>query len=98
MIIIEIATGMIVTQIETAMGAMIGIGTGIGEIVIAAIGTEIDNSSTNGKSRKTFGVCFEDNIHIEPQRRTALALGLGERQPHHLRRILSAHRIELVLT
>jgi hypothetical protein len=42
-ITIEIATGMIVTRIETAMGAMTGIEIGIGEIAIAAIGTVIGN-------------------------------------------------------
>jgi hypothetical protein len=42
-IIIEIATAMIVTQTGTAMGALTGIETGIGEIAIAAIGTEIDS-------------------------------------------------------
>jgi hypothetical protein len=43
-IIIETASGMIVTLIETAMGAMTGIETGIGEIAIAAIGIVIDRS------------------------------------------------------
>jgi hypothetical protein len=82
-IMIEIATAMIVTQTGTAMGAMIGIEVGIGEIVIAAIGTVIDSRSN-------------DNFR-ESSISTALALGLIERQPHHLRRILSAHRIEFVL-
>ena len=52
-IIIEIATGTIVTQIETVMDAMIGIGTGIGEIAIAAIGTVIDSSLQRQVSEKT---------------------------------------------
>jgi hypothetical protein len=43
-IIIEIATAMIVTLIETAMRAMTGIEAGIGEIAIAAIGIVIDSS------------------------------------------------------
>jgi hypothetical protein len=54
-IIIEIGTAMIVTQTGTAMGAMIGSETGIGEIAIAAIGTVIDSSSTLRKSRKGEG-------------------------------------------
>jgi hypothetical protein len=41
-ITIEIATAMVVIQTGTAMGAMTGIETGIGEIAIAAIGTAID--------------------------------------------------------
>jgi hypothetical protein len=44
-IIIVIATGMIVTLIETAMGATTGIETGIGETAIAAIGIVIDSNS-----------------------------------------------------
>ena len=50
MIIIEIATAMIVTQTGTAMGAMIGSETGIGEIAIVVIGTVID-SRLNGNFR-----------------------------------------------
>ena len=46
-IMIEIATAMIVTQTGTAMGAMIGIEVGIGEIAIAAIGTVIDRASNH---------------------------------------------------
>ena len=79
-IITEIGTVMIATQTGTAMGAMIGSETGIGEIAIAAIGTVIDSRSN-------------DNFR-ESSISTALALGLIERQPHHLRRILS---IEFVL-
>jgi hypothetical protein len=44
-ITLEIATGMIVTLTETAMGAMIRIEPGIGEIAIAAIGTVIGSSA-----------------------------------------------------
>jgi len=51
-IIIETASGMIVTLIETAMGAMTGIETGIGEIAIAAIGTVTDS----GIKTATFGI------------------------------------------
>lgn len=82
-IITEIGTAMIVTQTGTAMGAMTGIEVGIGEIAIAAIGTVIDSRSN-------------DNFR-ESSTSTALALGLIERQPHHLRRILGAYRIEFVL-
>lgn len=91
-IIIEIATAMIVTQTGTAMGAMIGSETGIGEIAIAAIGTVIDNTS-NGT--RAFGVRWF--LTLNPQRQLPLAPGLIERQPHHLRRILGAYRIEFVL-
>jgi hypothetical protein len=82
-IIIEIATAMIVIQTGTAMAAMTGIEVGIGEIAIAAIGTVIDSRSN-------------DNFR-ESSTSTALALGLIERQSHHLGRILSAHGIKLVL-
>lgn len=82
-IITEIGTAMIVTQTGTAMGAMTGIEVGIGEIAIAAIGTVIDSRSN-------------DNFR-ESSTSTALALGLIERQPHHLRRIPGAHGIQFVL-
>ena len=82
-IITEIGTAMIVTQTGTAMGAMTGIEVGIGEIAIAAIGTVIDSKSN-------------DNFR-ESSTSTALALGLIERQPHHLRRIPGAHGIQFVL-
>ena len=91
-IITEIGIAMIVTQTGTAMGAMIGSETGIGEIAIAAIGTVIDNTS-NGTG--AFGVRWVFNL--ESSTLTALAPGLIERQPHHLRRILGAYRIEFVL-
>jgi hypothetical protein len=82
-IIIGTATAMIVIQTGTAMGAMTGIEVGIGEIAIAAIGTVIDSRSN-------------DNFW-ESSTSTALALGLLERQPHHLRRIPGAHGIQFVL-
>lgn len=82
-IITEIGTAMIVTQTGTAMGAMTGIEVGIGEIAIAAIGTVIDSRSN-------------DNFR-ESSTSTPLALGLIERQPHHLRRIPGAHGIQFVL-
>jgi hypothetical protein len=52
-IIIEIATGMIVTLTETAMGAMTGIETGIGEIATAAIGIVIGSTSLTASLRET---------------------------------------------
>ena len=91
-IIIEIATAMIVTQTGTAMGAMIGTEVGIGEIAIAAIGTVIDSRS-NGNFRNVRARYFRS----ESSTSTALALGLIERQPHHLRGILGAYGVEFVL-
>jgi hypothetical protein len=51
-ITLEIATGMIVTLTETAMGAMTRVEIGIGEIATAAIGTVIGSSSL--KQARTF--------------------------------------------
>jgi hypothetical protein len=63
-IITEIGTATIATQTGTAMGAMIGSETGIGEIAIAAIGIVIDNSS-NG----TFGAfAVRWFLTLDPQR------------------------------
>lgn len=56
----EIATAMIVIQTGTAMGAMTGIETGIGD-AIAAIGTAIDNSYGNFESRRA-----TLNVTIQP--------------------------------
>jgi hypothetical protein len=56
-ILIEIATAMIVTQTGTAMGAMTGSETGIGEIAIAAIGTVIDSGSS--ATSESPARCFE---------------------------------------
>jgi hypothetical protein len=57
-IIIEIATGMIVTPIEIAMGAITVIEVGIGAIATAAIGIVLDSPSVIGKSRN-IGVNWE---------------------------------------
>jgi hypothetical protein len=50
-IIIEIATGMIVILTESAIGAMTGIETGIGETAIAAIGTVTGDKSKSGNRK-----------------------------------------------